>query len=165
MVARMIGGAHTEASEGYFMQEQPRILGLDVGERTIGVAVSDPLGLTAQPVKTIRRSTQEADMTALRDLVALYSAERFVVGYPRSLSGEIGPQARFVETFVERLRALELPVDLVDERLTTRQARQVLIEGGLKRKERKAVIDQQAAVLILQSHLDRWARTQRTEHP
>ncbi len=143
------------------MEEQARILGLDVGERTIGVAVSDPLGLTAQPVKTIRRSSQEADMAALRELVALYTPERFVVGYPRSLSGEIGPQARFVETFVERLSVLGLPVELVDERLTTRQATQVLIAGGVKRKDRKAVIDQQAAVLILQSHLDRRARSSR----
>ncbi|MEB3187269.1 MAG: Holliday junction resolvase RuvX [bacterium] len=145
------------------MEEQARVLGLDVGEKTIGVAVSDPLGLTAQPVKTIRRSSQEADLAALRELVALYTPERFVVGYPRSLSGEIGPQARFVETFVERLAVFGLPVDLVDERLTTRQATQVLIAGGLKRKERKAVIDQQAAVLILQSHLDRRARSSRSE--
>jgi putative Holliday junction resolvase len=145
------------------MDEQARVLGLDVGEKTIGVAVSDPLGLTAQPVKTIRRSSQEADLASLRELVALYTPERFVVGYPRSLSGEIGPQARFVETFVDRLAVFGLPVDLVDERLTTRQATHVLIAGGLKRKERKAVIDQQAAVLILQSHLDRRARSSRSE--
>ena len=100
-------------------------------------------------------------MAALRELVALYTPERFVVGYPRSLSGEIGPQARFVDTFVERLSVLGLPVELVDERLTTRQATQVLIAGGVKRKDRKAVIDQQAAVLILQSHLDRRARSSR----
>lgn len=140
------------------MEEVARILGLDVGTKTIGVAVSDPLGLTAQPVETIRRVGKEADLAELRRLVALYNPERFVVGYPLSLSGSAGPQARFVEAFAEHLRTLELPVEFIDERLTTKEAMNALLATGMHRAKRKAVIDQQAAVLILQSYLDRRRR-------
>lgn len=135
-----------------------RILGLDVGTKTIGVAVSDPLGYTAQPVETVRRKGTQADLAELRRLVELYNPERFVVGYPLSMSGVPGPQAHFVEEFVEHLRTLGLPVDLIDERLTTKQAANALIESGMRRDKRKAVIDQQAAILILQGYLDRQKR-------
>lgn len=140
------------------MELPPRILGLDVGTKTIGVAVSDPLGYTAQPVETVRRRGTAADLAELRRLVDLYNAERFVVGYPLSMKGVPGPQARFVEDFVEHLRTLGLPVDMVDERLTTKQAADALIETGMRREKRKAVIDQQAAILILQGYLDRQRR-------
>ncbi|MBO9539617.1 Holliday junction resolvase RuvX [bacterium] len=142
------------------MQEQPRILALDVGTKTIGVAVSDPLGITAQAVETIRRQSVTQDLAQLQRLVQLYNPERFVVGYPLSMSGAPGPQAQFVETFVEHLRGLELPIDYIDERLTTKQAATALIATGMRRDKRKAVIDQQAAVLILQSYLDRRSRRQ-----
>ncbi len=148
------------------MELTPRILGLDVGTKTIGVAVSDPLGLTAQPVETVRRKGTQADLAELRRLVELYNPERFVVGYPLSMSGLPGPQAQFVEEFVEHLRTLGLPVDLVDERLTTKQAANALIDSGMRRDKRKAVIDQQAALLILQGYLDRLKRsTEPTRSP
>lgn len=142
------------------MEEQPRLLALDVGTKTIGVAVSDPLGLTAQAVETIRRQSLAQDLAQLQRLVQLYNPERFVVGYPLSMSGSPGPQAQFVETFVEHLRGLSLPIEYVDERLTTKQAASALIATGMRRDKRKAVIDQQAAVLILQSYLDRRSRRQ-----
>lgn len=140
------------------MEEQARLLGLDVGTKTIGVAVSDPLGLTAQGVETIRRRGGAADLAELRRLVELYNPERFVVGYPLSMSGLPGPQARFVDDFAEQLAMLGLPVDFIDERLTTKQAATALIASGMRREKRKALIDQQAAILILQTYLDRRRR-------
>lgn len=142
-----------------------RTLGLDVGTKTIGVAVSDPLGYTAQPVTVIRRRNKQVDLAELRHLVEVYNAERFVVGYPLSMSGSPGPQAAYVSAFVEELKAFGLPIELVDERLTTKQAQQVLIMGGVRREKRRAVIDQQAAVLILQSYLDREARRREKDGP
>jgi len=135
-----------------------RLLGLDVGTKTIGVAVSDPLGYTAQPVTVIRRRNKEADLAELRHLVEVYNAKRFVVGYPLSMSGVAGPQAAYVSAFAEDLKTLGLPIEMVDERLTTKQAQQVLILGGVRREKRREVIDQQAAVLILQGFMDREAR-------
>ena len=143
--------------------EFERMLGLDVGTKTIGVAVSDPLGYTAQPLTVIRRQNKERDLAELRNLVEVYNAKRFVVGYPLSMSGVAGPQAAFVSAFTEDLKALGLPIELVDERLTTKQAQQVLILGGVRREKRREVIDQQAAVLILQSFMDREARRRANE--
>jgi putative Holliday junction resolvase len=143
-----------------------RMLGLDVGTKTIGVAVSDPLGYTAQPMTVIRRRNKARDLAELRHLVEVYNAERFVVGYPLSMSGAPGPQAAYVSAFVEDLKALGLPIELVDERLTTKQAEQVLLLGGLRREKRREVIDQQAAALILQTYMDREARRRaRSESP
>ena len=136
-----------------------RILGLDVGTRTIGVAVSDPLGITAQPVTTIRRTKIDADLADLRDIVALYNASLLVVGYPRNMNGTVGEQAQYVDRFVEVLRAqVPLPVELVDERLTTRVASQAMKAGNVKAARRKEIIDQQAAALILQGYMDRLSR-------
>ncbi|MFN3429919.1 MAG: Holliday junction resolvase RuvX [Candidatus Sericytochromatia bacterium] len=139
-----------------------RILGLDVGTKTIGVAVSDPLGITAQPVTTIRRTKLDADMAELRDIVALYNASLLVVGYPRNMNGTVGEQAQYVDRFVEVLRAqVPLPVELVDERLTTRVASQAMKAGNVKAARRKEIIDQQAAALILQGYMDRLSRQQK----
>lgn len=135
-----------------------RILGLDVGTKTVGVAVSDPLGYTAQGVGVIRYRGAGQAIEEIRGLVDLYNAERLVVGYPLSLKGEPGPQAQAVQAFVDKLKALGLPIELVDERLTTKQAEQVLIAGGLRREKRREIIDQQAAILILQGYLDRRSR-------
>lgn len=136
-----------------------RILGLDVGTRTIGIAVSDPLGITAQPVTTIRRTKLDADLAELRDIVALYNASLLVVGYPRNMNGTVGEQAQYVDRFVEALRAqVPLPVELVDERLTTRVASQAMKAGNVKAARRKEIIDQQAAALILQGYMDRLSR-------
>ena len=137
-------------------------MGLDVGTKTIGIAVSDPLAITAQGVTTIRRSGLEADLAELRGLVEVYNASTLVVGYPRNMDGSAGEQARYVERFVASLQAaLPLPVEYVDERLTTRMASQAMLDLGVKARRRKEIIDQQAAAVILQTWLDRRARQAR----
>lgn len=139
-----------------------RAMSLDVGTKTIGIAVSDPLGITAQPVTTIRRAGLESDLADLRGLIDVYNVSCLVVGYPRNMDGSTGEQARYVERFVESLRAvIALPVDLVDERLTTRVASRAMMDLNVKAKRRKEIIDQQAAALILQTWLDRKAREAR----
>nr|WP_297199532.1 Holliday junction resolvase RuvX [Thermanaeromonas sp.] len=131
-------------------------MGLDVGEKNIGVAVSDPLGWTAQGVTTIRRRGKlEEDLEAILRLAKEYRVERVVVGLPRNMNGSLGPQARKVLEFIEALEErLQLPVVPWDERLTTSAAERVLITADLSRRRRKSVIDRLAAVLILQSYLD-----------
>jgi len=133
-----------------------RIMGLDVGEKTIGVAVSDPLGWTAQGVTTIRRrGSLEEDLKAILRLVQEYRVERVVVGLPRNMNGSLGPQAKKVLDFMQALEErLKLPVVPWDERLTTSAAERVLIAADLSRRRRKGVVDRLAAVLILQSYLD-----------
>lgn len=132
-----------------------RTLGLDVGDRTIGVAVTDPMGWTAQPVMVIRRQSWDKDIRELQAQIQHWQAERLVIGLPLTLSGEEGPQAEKVRHFVARVQPqLGLPVEYVDERLTTRQAERALIEGGMRREKRREIIDMQAAVLILQLWLD-----------
>jgi putative Holliday junction resolvase len=132
-----------------------RILGLDVGDRRIGVALSDPLGLTAQPLTVIERRDAARDVDALSALVAQHQVSCIVVGLPLTLRGEQGIQADKVESFVQRLRSrVRLPVELIDERLTTVQGERALAEGGASRRQRKAAIDQVAAQLILQQFLD-----------
>jgi putative Holliday junction resolvase len=138
-----------------------RVLGLDVGTKTIGVAVSDPLGLTAQGAGVIKRSSGDSDAGEVSRLANLYQAETIVVGYPVSLSGAAGPQARSVEAFIARLEQAGHRVEWEDERFTTKIAEQVLIAADLSRNKRKQVIDQQAAILILQSYLDRKRRTRK----
>jgi len=131
-------------------------MGLDVGEKTIGVAVSDPLGWTAQGVTTIRRrGSLEEDLKAILRLVQEYRVERVVVGLPRNMNGSLGPQAKKVLDFMQALEErLKLPVVPWDERLTTSAAERVLIAADLSRRRRKGVVDRLAAVLILQSYLD-----------
>ncbi|CEP67288.1 Resolvase, holliday junction-type, YqgF-like [Moorella glycerini] len=133
-----------------------RIMGLDVGSKTIGVAVSDPLGWTAQGVTTIRRKSKAADVDALKQLVARYGVEEVVVGLPRNMNGTFGPRAEEARAFAARLEAeLGLPVHLYDERLTTVAADKILLEADLSRRRRRAVVDQVAASIILQGYLDR----------
>jgi len=132
-----------------------RIMGLDVGDIRIGVAVSDALGVTAQAVVTIHRKGLERDLKGLKSLCDEYDARRVVIGYPLNMDGSIGPQAEKIKAFADALTSrLELPSVLWDERLTTAEARKVLIRGGMRREKRKDVIDQMAAILILQSYLD-----------
>jgi putative Holliday junction resolvase len=139
-----------------------RILGLDVGSKTIGVAVSDPLGITAQGVTTIRRTKPDADLKELQGLIDLYNASLLVVGYPRNMNGTVGEQAKFVERFVETLKGrVTLPIELVDERLSTRMANQAMMAGNVKAHRRKEIIDQQAAALILQVYMDRRSRQEK----
>lgn len=131
-----------------------RILGLDVGEKRIGVAVSDPLGLTAQGVMTLQSQGAERDIQRIRDLASQYEAETVVVGLPKNMDGSIGFQAERVMAFAARLGELGYEIVYQDERLTTASARRTLIEGDVRRGKRKQVIDKLAATLILQGFLD-----------
>jgi putative Holliday junction resolvase len=134
---------------------QGRILGLDVGDRRIGVAVSDELGLTAQPVLTLIRKNRRQDIGSLARLVRKYGCAQVVVGNPLYMSGDISPQALKAQALAQ---ALELEtgagVTLWDERLSTTEAHRHLDAAGRMPGSRRAVIDQVAAVLILQSFLD-----------
>ncbi len=140
-----------------------RILGIDLGAKSIGVAVSDELGLTAQGVKTIRRKGMKRDLEELELLILKYGVEGLVVGLPRNMNGSLGPAAQKTLRFAEKLEAFDLPITMEDERLTTVIAEQVLIEGDVRRSKRKQVIDQVAAALILQAYLDRVAREREDE--
>jgi putative Holliday junction resolvase len=134
----------------------PRYLALDVGSKRIGVAVSDELGLTAQPVLTLERhrSTRE-DLRSLARLARRFGVAGIVVGNPLHLSGESSPRAVRTQAFAAELGELTgLPIYLWDERLTTREAHGILYEAGHARQEHRIVVDQVAATLILQSFLD-----------
>jgi putative Holliday junction resolvase len=132
-------------------------MGLDVGSATIGVAVSDELGYTAQGVEVIRRSNLAKDLERVEELARAYGVECMVVGIPRNMNGTYGPQAEEVRRFCQALeKKLGLPVYEEDERLTTVAAEKALLEADLSRRRRRRVIDQIAAALILQSFLQRW---------
>jgi putative Holliday junction resolvase len=137
-------------------EPHPRYLGLDVGNHRIGVAVSDELGLTAQPVLTLeRRHNRREDLRRLARLARRFAVAGIVVGNPLHLSGEISPQAARTQAFAAELGELAgLPIHLWDERLTTREAHQILYAAGHARQEHRKVVDQVAATLILQSFLD-----------
>ena len=132
-----------------------RVLGLDVGERRIGVALSDPLGITAQRLTVIQRRDPVRDLEAVADLARAHAVEAIVVGLPLMMSGEPGEQAKKVTGFIEALRhTVSCPVHALDERLTTLQGERALLETDTRRKRRKELIDQLAAQLILQAYLD-----------
>ena len=132
----------------------PRVLALDVGERRIGVAVSDPLGITAQGVETIVSQGWTHDVQRIGELLARYETDRLLVGLPRSLSGDIGPQAQRILAFADQLTARGWQVRFQDERLTTSLAQRTLIQGNVRRDMRRQVVDKLAATYILQSFLD-----------
>jgi len=135
--------------------EHPRILALDVGDRTIGVAVSDALGIAAHPVETIRRTRPGADVRRIREIITEREVGRIVVGNPLTLKGEAGHQAQRVAEFVAHLTgAITLEVVLWDERLSTAAASRALIDSGMRREKRRKVVDQVAAVFFLQGYLD-----------
>jgi putative Holliday junction resolvase len=136
-----------------------RILGLDYGERTIGVAVSDEMGWTAQGVETIRRESKEKDLARLREIIAHYAVGEIVVGLPKNMNGTIGPRGEACQAFATMLgQKTGLPVHLWDERLTTMAAERMLIAADVSRQKRKKVIDKMAATLILQGYLDAKSR-------
>jgi putative pre-16S rRNA nuclease len=138
----------------------PRYLAIDVGSKRIGVAVSDELGLTAQPVLTLeRRRNPREDLRSLARLCRRFGVSAIVVGNPLKLDGEISAQAARVQTFATQLAELSgLPIHLWDERLTTHEAHQLLYEAGHARQAHGRVVDQVAATMILQSFLDDQAR-------
>lgn len=130
-------------------------MGLDYGDKTIGVAISDELGWTAQGVEVIRRKSPEEDRERLAQLIREYGMDEIVVGMPKNMNGSVGPRGEASLEFAERLRNwFGLPVQLWDERLTTVAAQRTLIEADVSRKKRKGVIDKMAAQLILQGFLD-----------
>lgn len=138
------------------MSEQTgRILGLDFGSHRIGAAVSDPLGITAQPLPAIPRKGDRRDMEAISDLIREYSVVTVLLGLPLTMSGEEGPQAKKARLFGEKIRErLGIPVETWDERLTTVQAERHLIAAGTRRAKRKEVRDSLSAVFLLQCALD-----------
>lgn len=133
-----------------------RIMALDVGSRTIGIACSDALLMTAQGIETIRRTSLENDFNRLRELISEYEVHELVVGMPKNMNGTKGDRAEKMEEFVEKMKAvIDLPVTFWDERLSTVMAERQLIAADVSRKKRKGVIDKMAAVVILQGYLDR----------
>lgn len=132
-----------------------RIMGLDYGDRRIGVAISDAFGWTAQGVETIERRKEGEEFHRIGELAKEHEVEAIVVGLPKNMNGTIGPRGEICMAFAEDLRSkLNLPVHLWDERLTTVSAHRTLLEADVSRKKRKDVVDKMAAGLILQNYLD-----------
>ncbi|MEJ8304078.1 Holliday junction resolvase RuvX [Saccharibacillus sacchari] len=132
-----------------------KLLGLDYGDRRIGVAVSDAFGWTAQGIEVIQRREDGSHLQRIVELAKLNEAEEVVVGLPKNMNGTIGPRGELCIEFAESLRELlGLPVHLWDERLTTVSAERTLLEADVSRKKRKQVVDKIAAGLILQNYLD-----------
>jgi len=133
-----------------------RVLGLDVGSKRIGIAVSDPLGITAQGLETLQRQNKRLDFEKLEKLARDYSVTEVVVGFPLRMSGAEGVQAEKMHRFADELRErLQIPVHLWDERLTSAEANRLLRETEMSIQRRAQVVDQMAAVLILQSWMER----------
>lgn len=131
-------------------------MSLDVGSRTIGIACSDALLMTAQGIETIRRTSLEKDFNRLQELITEYEVHELVVGMPKNMNGTKGERAEKTEEFVEKMKkVIDLPVTYWDERLSTVMAERQLIAADVSRKKRKSVIDKMAAVVILQGYLDR----------
>ena len=132
------------------------LIGLDVGEKRIGVAIANAEGLVAIPLTVLDRVEEEADLKAILDLAEEHDVEQIVVGLPRSMDGSIGKQAEVILDFCELLsQHTDIPVDTWDERLSTVAAERLLSEAGVKRGKRKAQRDALAAALVLQGYLDR----------
>jgi putative holliday junction resolvase len=134
-----------------------RIMGLDVGSKTVGVAMSDELGWTAQGLKTLKinEEKQEFGFEELGQLIKEYQVDSVVIGLPKNMNGSIGPRGEASQQFAEEVeRRFNVPTVLWDERLTTMAAERVLLEADVSRKKRKKVIDKMAAVMILQGYLD-----------
>lgn len=135
-----------------------RIMGLDYGSKTVGVAICDPLGITAQGIETITRKEENKlrkTLARIEALAAEYQIEMIVLGYPKNMNDTIGDRARKTEAFQALLeRRTGVPVLLWDERLTTIEANEILIASGVRREDRKQVIDKIAAVIILQAYLN-----------
>lgn len=137
-----------------------RLIGLDIGDVRIGVAVSDPLGIVATPKDVITRSDDAADVAAVAEAVREAGAVTLVAGLPLNQHGEVGPQAEKTLAFIEMLKeVLDIPIETIDERFTTAIAHRTLAQGNVKSKKRKGKVDQVAAQQILQTFLDRRGRT------
>ena len=145
-----------------------KIMGLDLGSKTVGVAISDSLLITAQPVETITRKEENKlrqTLARIEELIEKNDVERIVLGYPKNMNDTIGDRARFSEEFKDKLeRRTGLEVILWDERLTTVAADEALIESGVRRENRKKYVDQIAAVFILQEYLDHLDKKSKEEN-
>lgn len=132
-----------------------RILGLDVGSKTIGVAVSDPLGFTAQGITTIRRTNKEKDLEEIKKFCDEYKAETIVIGLPKNMNGTIGPSGEIIMAFGKLIEEeLKVQIKFWDERLTTVAAHKAMLEADLSRNKRKKIVDKVASTFILQGYLD-----------
>jgi len=139
-------------------------MGLDYGTKTIGVAISDPFGWTAQGKEIIKRTDINNDLKRLIQFVEEYDVQEIVVGFPKNMNNTIGPMAEEAQRFSELIhKKIALPVHLWDERWTTMEAERILISADLSRAKRKKVIDKLAAVIILQGFLDKRSRQVVTE--
>jgi len=138
------------------MSAKPRIIGLDVGDARIGVAISDPLGITAAGLDTIERKNMRSDISAVVEMARRHGAVEIVVGLPKNMDGSLGEQAQKVQAFCRKLaRASGLPIIYEDERLTTVSAIRTLTLQGVKTGQNKDLVDRQSAAIILQKFLDR----------
>ena len=136
-----------------------RILGLDVGSKTIGVAVSDPLGFTAQGITTIRRTNKEKDLEEIKKFCDEYKAETIVIGLPKNMNGTIGPSGEIIMAFGKLIEEeLKVQIKFWDERLTTVAAHKAMLEADLSRSKRKKIVDKIASTFILQGYLDMISR-------
>lgn len=132
-----------------------KVLGLDVGEKRIGIAISDELGYTAQGMRVMNRSGLEDDLQVIKELIAAERATEVVVGFPKNMDGSLGEAAEKVIFFAKKIEeSISVPVILWDERWTTAEATRLLVEADLSRAKRRKVVDKLAAVLILQGYLD-----------
>ena len=146
------------------MYDVDRWLGLDYGDKTIGVAVSDALGWTAQGVEGIPNTSKDAVFKRIETLSEQYNVTGYVVGLPKNMDGSIGERGKICMEFADELKCkLSKPVHLWDERLTTASAQRTLLEADVSRKKRKKVVDKMAAVLILQGFMDRKQNEERLE--
>ncbi len=141
-----------------------KVLGLDVGEKRIGIAISDELGWTAQGLKVLNRKGIGDDLQEIKELIMDSGVSGVVVGLPKNMNGSLGESAQRVLSFVEKMEEfLSVPLILWDERLTTLEATRILLEADLSRKKRRKVVDKLAAVLILQGYLDSLAQVEKGE--
>ena len=133
-----------------------RMMGLDIGSHTIGVAVSDELGITAQSFKTIKRKSNEEDLKEIMKIIDQLKINKIVVGLPKNMDGTLGRQAEMVLQCIEVLKEkVHLPVEAWDERLSTVEATKILLEADLSRRKRKKTVDKLAAALILQGYIEK----------
>ncbi len=140
------------------MKKNSRMIGLDFGSKTVGVAVSDPLGITAQPLETVTRSSENKlrrTLARIEEIIRQYDAKKIILGYPKNMNDTEGERVRKTLAFKESLeRRTGLPVQLWDERLSTVASEKILIESDIRRENRKTYVDQIAAAIILQGYLD-----------
>jgi len=135
--------------------ERLRILGIDYGNKRVGIAVSDAMGWTAQPLATLEMHGHKELLEEIKEYIAKYDAEKIIVGMPYNMDGSMGKRAEITQAFINFLKKnLEIEIEIQDERLTSSQAENILLEADVSRAGRKDVIDKLAAALILQTYLD-----------